>query len=136
MRRFAWLRFWKKTQRELRPGEGASHPIGEPDRRKALYVLAALAGGGALGATPKPVSAQDAGSLPPKRALTGRDAEGKSVFKSFDVTPKVITIDANPGLTFHELYRTEGVPQLTGLEPDPCWAARATFPARVEPCSA
>ena len=26
---------------------------------------------------------------PPRRALTGRDASGKSVFQSFDVTPQV-----------------------------------------------
>src|SRR4051812_14838788 len=35
-------------------------------------------------------AAADARSLPPpKRALTGRDASGKSVFKSFDITPQV-----------------------------------------------
>ena len=47
---------------------------------------------------------------PPRRALTGRDDAGKSVFKSFDVTPKVVEIHSNPGLTFYELYMTEGVP--------------------------
>jgi hypothetical protein len=36
------------------------------------------------------------------------------VFKSFDVTSKVVEIDSNPGLTFYEMYMTEGVPQLTG----------------------
>jgi hypothetical protein len=67
---------------------------------------------------PQDAVAQD--SPPPKRALTGRDASGKSVFTSFDVTSKVVNIDSNPGLTFYENYITEGVPQLTGLEPTPC----------------
>ena len=60
----------------------------------------------------------------PKRALTGRDQAGKSVFKSFDVTSKVVEIDSNPGLTFYELYMTEGVPGLTGLEPTRCLGNR------------
>lgn len=29
------------------------------------------------------------------------------MFKSVDVTPKVVEIDSNPGLTFYELYITE-----------------------------
>ena len=65
---------------------------------------------------------------PPRRALTGRDAAGKSVLKSFEVTPKLVEIDANPGLTFYELYMTEGVPGLTGLEPDPMSAGTKAFP--------
>lgn len=64
----------------------------------------------------------------PRRALTGRDEAGRSVFKSFGVTPAVITIDSNPGLTFYELYRTEGVPHLTGLEPDPMLEGTKAFP--------
>src|SRR4051795_11957227 len=89
------------------------------DRRHALKALTALAGG-ALALTALPVEAKDLSDVPPpRRALTGRDETGKSVFKSFDVTSKVVEIDANPGLTFYEIYMTEGVPQLTGLEPDP-----------------
>ena len=65
---------------------------------------------------------------PPKRVLTGRDEAGNSVFKSFDVTPMVVEIDANPGLTFYELYMTEGVPQLTGLELDPILKGTKAFP--------
>ena len=90
------------------------------DRRQLLQALSALAGGGALAAISHPTEAKDSSELPPpKRALTGRDEAGKSVFKSIDVTSKVVEIDSNPGLTFYELYRTEGVPGLTGLEPDP-----------------
>ena len=68
-------------------------------------------------------------SLPiPKRVLTGRDASGKSVFKTLTVTPQVVEIDSNPGLTFYELYSTEGVPQLTGQEPDPMLKKTRDFP--------
>lgn len=59
--------------------------------------------------------------------MTGRDENGKSVLKSFDVA-QVVEIDANPGLTFYELYMTEGVPQLTGREPDPMLAGTKAFP--------
>ena len=77
----------------------------------------------------QPAGAKDLSELPsPKRALTGRDEAGKSVFKSFDVTSKVVEIDFNPGLTFYELYMTEGVPQLTGLEPDPMLPGTKGFP--------
>ena len=50
------------------------------------------------------------------------------MLKSFDVTPKVVKIDSNPGLTFYELYMTAGVPQLTGLEPDPMLKGTKAFP--------
>jgi hypothetical protein len=90
------------------------------DRRHLLQALSAMVGGGALAVMSQSAEARDSSDLPPpKRVLTGRDEAGKSVFKSFDVTPKVVAIDANPGLTFYELYMTEGVPRLTGLEPDP-----------------
>ena len=64
----------------------------------------------------------------PRRALTGRDAAGKSVFKSFDVTPNAVEIDTNPGLTFYELYSIAGTPQLTGHEPDPMQQNMKDFP--------
>ena len=96
-------------------------------RRHLLQALSALAGGGALAAL-QPAAAKDASDLPPpKRALTGRDAIGKSVFKSFDVTSKVVEIESNPGLTFYEIYRTEGLPQLTGQEPDPMLQGTTAF---------
>ena len=88
-----------------------------------------MAGGGALAAMSQPAEAKDSSDLPPpRRALTGRDEAGKSVFKSFDVTSKVVEIDSNPGLTFYELYMTEGVPRLTGLEPDPMLKGTKAFP--------
>jgi hypothetical protein len=99
------------------------------DRRQLLQALSAIVGGSALAAVSQSAEAKDASELPPpKRALTGRDAAGKSVFKSFDVTSKVVEIDSNPGLTFYELYMTEGVPALTGQEPDPMLAGTKAFP--------
>src|SRR5882757_4613520 len=99
------------------------------DRRQLLQALSAMVGGGALAAMSPPAEAKDASELPPpKRALTGRDEAGKSVFKSFDVTSKVVEIDSSPGLTFYELYMTEGVPDLTGLEPDPMLKGTKDFP--------
>jgi hypothetical protein len=66
-------------------------------RRRLLQVLSAFASGGAIAALAQPAVAKDASDLPPpKRALTGRDAAGKSVFSSFDVTPQVVEIDSNP----------------------------------------
>ena len=54
-----------------------------------LQALSAVVGGGALAAMSHSAEAKDASELPPpKRALTGRDEAGKSVFKSFDVTPR------------------------------------------------
>jgi hypothetical protein len=94
-----------------------------------LRGLSAMISGSAFAAMVRPAAAKDASDLPPpKRALTGRDAAGKSVFKSFDVTSKVVEIDASPGLTFYELYRTEGVPELSGQEPDPMLQGTKAFP--------
>ena len=99
------------------------------DRRHLLQALSVMATGGALAAVSHSAEAKDASELPPpKRALTGRNEAGKSVFKSFDVTSKVVEIDANPGLTFYELYMTDGVPKLTGLEPDPMLQGTKAFP--------
>jgi len=39
-----------------------------------------------------------------------------------------VEIDSNPGLTFYELYATQGVPQLTGLERDPMLKKTRDFP--------
>jgi hypothetical protein len=50
------------------------------------------------------------------------------VFKAFDVRSTVVEIDSNPGLTFYEIYRTERVPALTGLEPDPMANETKGFP--------
>ncbi|WP_249130331.1 hypothetical protein [Bradyrhizobium sp. AUGA SZCCT0283] len=80
-------------------------------RLRLLQNGASMVGGGALAAMSQPADAKDSSELPaPKRALTGRDEAGKSVFKSFDVTPKVGEIDSNSGLTFYALYMTEPCP--------------------------
>ena len=129
MSRFSW-RWWPRNKRKsLVNAEHSSRRFEGGDRRQLLQALSLIAGGGALGALLQPAQAKDASDLPPpRRALTGRDEAGKSVLKSFDVTPTVVDIDSNPGLTFYELYMTEGVPQLTGLEPDPMLKGTTAFP--------
>jgi hypothetical protein len=100
----------------------------DEERRRMLGVLSAAAGAAAMGVA-APAAAKDASELPPpRRALTGRDAAGKSVFRSFDVTPGVVEIDSSPGLTFYELYATEAVPELTGREQDPMPGKTRAFP--------
>ena len=89
--RFSWPKFLRRTANARDSHDGQLSGPSELDRRQALAALSAVAGGGALSALPQSVAAQD--STPPKRALTGRDANGKSVFKSFDVTSKVVTIE-------------------------------------------
>src|SRR6266478_4936454 len=131
MSRLSW-RWWSRNKDES-PDKSSGSPersserFEGSDRRHLLQALSAIAGSGALAAMSQPAQAKDASELPPpKRALTGRDQAGKSVFKSF--TSKVVEIDSNPGLTFYELYMTEGVPQLTGLEPDPMLQGTKAFP--------
>ncbi len=129
MGRLSW-RWWQRSKyRTLDDAKLSSERFESADRRHLLQVLSAMAGGGALAVMSQPTEAKDSSDLPPpKRALTGRDEAGKSVFKSYDVTSKVVEIDSNPGLTFYELYMTEGVPQLTGLEPDPMLKETKDFP--------
>jgi hypothetical protein len=129
MGRLSW-RWWSRNKDKSLGDTGlSSERLEDGDRRQLLQALSAMAGSGALAAMPHPAEAKDASELPPpKRALTGRDAAGKSVFRSFDVTPAVVEIDSNPGLTFYELYMTEGVPALTGLEPDPMLKGTKGFP--------
>src|SRR5882724_13501018 len=129
MSRLSW-RWWSRNKDES-SGDAAlaSERFEGENRRHLLQALSAIAGSGALAAMSQPTAAKDASELPaPKRALTGRDEAGKSVFKSFDVTSKVVEIDSSPGLTFYELYMTEGVPALTGLEPDPMLKGTKAFP--------
>lgn len=129
MGKFSWR--WLSRQEFKFPDAGAHscERFEGGDRRQLLHALSAIAAGGALAGIPQSSDAKDSSDLPPpKRALTGRDESGKSVFKSFDVTSKVVEIDANPGLTFHELYMTERVPGLTGLEPDPMLKGTRAFP--------
>lgn len=129
MSRGSW-RSWKRNKsKSLNAPERSCKQSEGGDRRELLQALSAVVGGSALAAISQPADAKDSADLPPpKRALTGRDEHGHSVFKSFDVTPKVVTIDANPGLTFYELYMTEGVPRLANLEPDPMFGGTKGFP--------
>jgi hypothetical protein len=128
----SWLswRSWPRTKnKSLDAAELTSKRSEGAERRDLLQAVSAMVGGGALAVMSQPAEASDSSKLPPpRRALTGRDEAGKSVFKSFRVTPKVVAIDANPGLTFYELYTTEGVPRLTGLEPDPMLTGTKAFP--------
>ena len=125
MKRFSWP--WR-PQSKSKSANTASRGVEDGDRRQLLQALSVIAAGSAF-AIPQAAQAKDASELPaPKRALTGRNEVGKSVFKSFDVTPKVVDIDSNPGLTFYELYMTEDVPKLTGLEPDPMLKGTIGFP--------
>src|SRR4051812_5721498 len=123
-------RWWSRTgSKSLSDAGLASQRFQGADRRDLLQALSALAGGAALTAMSRDAEAKDSSDLPPpRRALTGRDDVGKSVFKSFEVTSKVVEIDSNPGLTFYELYSTEGVPRLTGVEPDPMLERTKAFP--------
>ena len=129
MGRFSWPWWPRSKNKSTGDAELASKRFGGGDRRQLLQALSAMATGGTLAAMARPAEAKDSSDLPPtRRALTGRDEAGKSVFRSFDVTPKVVEIDSNPGLTFYELYMTEGVPGLTGLEPDPMLTGTKAFP--------
>jgi mannose-6-phosphate isomerase-like protein (cupin superfamily) len=127
MKRLSW-RLWSRDRRKSRE-EAEPAPGQSADRRQLLRALSAVAGSGAFAAMSQSAAAKDASELPPpKRVLTGRNEAGKSVFKSVEVTSKVVEIDSNPGLTFYENYITEGVPALTGLEPDPMLAGTKAFP--------
>jgi len=99
------------------------------DRRRLLLLLSAAAGGGALVFSPVNAEADAEGFPVPRRALTGRNESGKSVFQSFDVTPQVVTFDSRPGVAYYETYATEGIPRLTGHEPDPMLTKKGSFPA-------
>jgi len=129
MSRLSW-RWWSRNKdKSAGSAKLSAERFEGENRRHLLQALSAIAGSGALAAMSQPTEAKDASDLPPpKRALTGRDEAGKSVFKSFDVTSKVVEIDSNSGLTFYELYMTEGVPGLTGLEPDPMLKGTKAFP--------
>jgi mannose-6-phosphate isomerase-like protein (cupin superfamily) len=101
----------------------------DADRRNFIQWLSVVVGAAAAGVSKSHAADGTEVSSPvPRRALTGRDITGKSVFKSFDVTPNVVEIDSNPGLTFYELYSTEGTPSVTGQEPDPMLQKTKAFP--------
>jgi hypothetical protein len=111
-----------EENRQFKEIEGANR-----DRRQLLLLLSAAAGARTIDVPT--ASAEDAAAIPPpRRALTGRDASGKSIFRSFDVTPQVVTFETAPGLAFYELYATDDVPRLTGKEPDPMLTKKGSFP--------
>jgi hypothetical protein len=129
MSRLSWRWWTRNKDKSVSERTPPSEEFAGGDRRQLLQALSAIAGSGALAVISQPAEAKDSSDLPPpKRALTGRNEAGKSVFKSVDVTSKVVEIDSNPGLTFYELYMTEGVPQLSGLEPDPMLKGTIGFP--------
>jgi mannose-6-phosphate isomerase-like protein (cupin superfamily) len=102
----------------------------EPDhgRRHLLLLLSAATGTSAL-QVPTASAREDSTEIQsPRRALTGRDASGKSIFQSFDVTPQIVTFESRPGLAFYEIYATDDVPHLTGREPDPMTTKKGSFP--------
>jgi mannose-6-phosphate isomerase-like protein (cupin superfamily) len=100
----------------------------DDERRRLLAMVGALAAGSAMAGAPPISTAATENASPPRRILTGRDAAGKSVFKSIDVTPQVVEFAARPGLTFYELYGTKGVPRVTGQELDPALTEKGRFP--------
>ena len=97
-------------------------------RRQLLLLLSAAAGISAMQAPTASAREDSTQMQPPRRALTGRDASGKSIFQSFDVTPQIVTFESRPGLAFYEIYATDDVPRLTGREPDPMTTKRGSFP--------
>ncbi len=114
----------KSRSKEDRPREVDKM---DHDRRQIFLLLSAAAGICTMSAPA--ARAKDAtGIAPPRRAITGRDAAGKSVFQSFDVTPQVVNFESIPGLAFYELYATDHVPHLTGKEPDPMTTMKGSFP--------
>src|SRR3954454_19486671 len=129
MSRLCW-RWWRRNKnKSLDTAELSSKQFEGGDRRHLLQALSAMVGSGALAVMSQPAEATDSSDLPPpKRVLIGRDEVGTAVFKSFDVTPKVVAIDANPGLTFYDLYMSDGVPRVTGLERDAMLKGTRAFP--------
>ena len=113
----------------LQDSTSQSHDFVDHDRRHLLSALTSIAGVSVIGASATTAQAQSDSIPIPRRALTGRDESGKSVFKSFDVTPQVVRFDSRPGLTFYELYATDGMPKVTGQEPDPMLTRKGSFPA-------
>jgi len=71
------------------------------DRRQLLAAFTTVAGASAMALLSQSAQAQSESTPVPRRALTGRDASGKSVFKSFDVTPQVVTFQSSPRAINH-----------------------------------
>ncbi len=103
--------------------------VEDGNRRQLLALLSVAASASVLGLTPQAATADNDSTAIPKRALTGRDEAGKSVFKSFELTPQIVTFDSRPGVAYYEMYATDGIPRATGHEPDPMLTKKGGFPA-------
>jgi hypothetical protein len=108
-----------KNDQTVRPEDVRSDDRIDHNRREVLSALSVAVAGSAMAIFPNFTQAQSEPSYTPRRALTGRDEANKSVFKSFDITPQALRFESTPGLVFYELYATEGVPEVSGHEPDP-----------------
>lgn len=113
------------ARKRRHPSERA--PSSTDSVRRRTIATIGVAAAGAM--SRESMAAGESGVAVPRRALTGRDDAGKSVFKSFDVTPQVVTFASRPGVAFYELYATAGVPSVTGHEPDPMISRKGAFPA-------
>ncbi|MEO8630946.1 MAG: hypothetical protein ABI612_23040, partial [Betaproteobacteria bacterium] len=85
------------------PDAPASEKVEDGNRRQLLALLSMAASAGMLGLTPQTATADTDSTAIPKRALTGRDEAGKSVFKSFELTPQIVTFDSRPGVAYYEM---------------------------------
>lgn len=59
-------------------------------------------------------------TFPPiRRVVTGHDDKGRAIVASDGALPKVVELDAAPGVIFHEVWNTEGapVPVDNGVDP-------------------
>ena len=81
MGRFSWRWCPRDNNKSADDAELSSKPFDGGDRRQLLQALSVMATGGAIAAMSQAAEAKDSSELPaPKRALTGRDQAGKSVF--------------------------------------------------------
>jgi mannose-6-phosphate isomerase-like protein (cupin superfamily) len=117
-----------KNDQTVRPEDVPSDDLIDHNRREVLSALSLAVAGSAIAIFPSSTQAQSDASSTPRRALTGRDGANKSVFKSSDVTPQVLRFESTSGLVFYELYATEGVPEVSGHEPDPMLTKKGSFP--------
>ena len=90
----------------------------KPSRRRALAALGAFVSTSVVARGPVEAAECNA-PLEMRRALTGRDPSGKSVFASVGPSPRIVNFLTMPGLAFWEMYATHGTRSLTGREQDP-----------------
>ena len=62
-------------------------------------------------------------SLPPvRRIVTGHNSVGRSVFSHQGSPPTVVSLQALPGVSFHEIWSTSGFPPIIDVGTDPTLA--------------